>query len=222
MKFLKKLIVVLCILALLAGAVVGGIFWHRLAKQRKADALYAQVCAALAEYPEGFGHTIFYYCGGNTEYLLLKNGEKQISAARSTEDAATYYMDGRAWKSDTDGTLVESGDAVDPVAELARSLTADLLQDSTMTYSYAVAGGSEVPMWVFDGPYLNCQREEYADSFEVMSYKEKTGQLVWDILRTSEDVTLYLYADPMAQEGLRGSIPGWGELDQAISKIILG
>lgn len=198
-------------------------------RRKAGDDLYAEIRSAFAEYPSlsaPYGYTSLYYCEDSTEYLLLKNGGAQISGIRYTNGETLYYMDGHVWQVDDSGALVATGEGQDPVAGYVGAAVQELLAEPNITYSYAVANDTALPLWAFSGaPYLTCDRMSYPDCFEYMSCKNtETGhRIIWDIARSDTDVVLFVYLDSqldkMPSWG-RGAIPGWGDVDQCVSQML--
>ena len=185
------------------------------------------ILASYPEIPEPYGSTMFYFCDGTYEYLLLANGERVVTARRMKENPVetTYYADGRAWVLTEEQELVESEPCEDPVTEYVRTLVAELRSEE-VTYSYDIARGRDLYCWVFAGePYLLGHRARYPESTEVVSYRDTNGDahMIWDIIYSARDVILFLEMASRFEKILRddAKLPNtWGQLPEGIYEMI--
>ena len=225
MKFWKKVIIIICasLSVLLVFCVLG---MHEKNEQRYAgEKIYSQIQSDLVNYPqlpEPYCFTACYFCDDTTEYMLLKNGSKQITGQRNIGEDAIYYTDGKSWQLDQTGELVEICDAKDPAEEKITGIVEMLLVDRDMTYTYYSARGQELPLWVYpDEQYIQCQRPKYFDCKEVMVYNQENNQdyIRWNIVKSSNNVKFYLFAcgcDNGTQTESSILIRGWGTLPDGV------
>ena len=202
-KFVQIILVITLILLLITAAIWGAVTYQNRVKQQKAEHLYGNIQTILKEYPDlpdSYGYTKLYYQDGTYEYMLFRNGEKQITARRDANGETVYYTEGKTWSLDSDGKLTETGIAADPVENIVREAVDALLAEKEITYSYHLAAGIPLPKWVYEGEeYLRCHREKHPEFLmEVMVQDEEDyGEYVhWNIIGPDETVVLFLFACP--------------------------
>lgn len=224
----KKTMIVVCLTLFVIGAVCI-LIMHQLKERKLAgEELYSRMQAALTDYPrlpEPYCFTVCYFCDGTTEYMLLKNGDKQITGQRNIGEDAVYYTDGRSWRVDQEGELAVICNTKDPVEEKVADIVEILLADQDMTYTYHRAIEPALPLWVYpDERYIQCHRPEYFDCTEVMVYNQDNKDYIrWDIVKSADNVTLYLYAcgyDENRQPGNSILIRGWGTLAAGVANAV--
>ena len=227
MKHGRKILVAAFIVAVVMIIAISIINQQRTAQMKEdGEALYVTVQSALGEYPVLNGPyqaSVCYYCNGTAEYMLLKNGDRQITGMRTAGEPTVYFMDGKSWTLDETGNLAEIEAAEDPVVDIVGDYIAKLLADKSMEYTYQIARGRDLPLWVYPNePYLACTRSMHSDKVEVMVCFE--DYIRWDIAASTEDVTLYLFASEgriTMSDGGAIQLPGWGEIGEEVYSFIL-
>ena len=194
--------------------------------QKQGEALFLDMQSALSDYPnppDRFGYTSFYYCDGKTEYLLVASGIHQLTAKRPLNEDPVYYIDGNTWSLDDTGTPISLGVRDSSVEDIATTTTKTLLADGSFQYTYHVAKGRDLPLWVYPNEhYLYCRRAEFSNHVEVMVMEE--AYLRWNIAKSSDDVVLFLFAsDTIRTEAdKKHNIAGWGQIPDSIYNLAFG
>lgn len=230
MKRWKILLAATLICLLVLGITAVGIIHHFVANQDSvAEDFWIEVKAIIAEFPvlqDPYVITECYFNDGNFEYLILKSNKNQITGLRNAKGEIVYYTAGKAWLVTPENGLIEVRSEVDPVVPAVSAAIKELTDDPYMTYSYHVAAGQSLPLWVYPGEhYLYCQRPSYPEHIEVivMDRVEEGEYFRWDIVRNAEDVMLYLQMQAHMPSGqVTHYLSGWGYIDDAVFSLILG
>ena len=193
--------------------------------QVQGDTLFRQVYDSLDGFPDsadGFGYTKVYYYDGTREYMLLQNGKKRISGIRHRNQNATFYLDGTTWSLGEDGLESHLLPETDPVPPILKGILSSLLNDSSLFYTYQVAKGIPLPLWVYpNDPYIQCRRDSFPGSMEVMVYNtaDYGNYISWNIIDSEGKVVLFLFTCPY-MEGPNSTetdiLFGWGMIEEEV------
>lgn len=236
-------VIAVAIAAAIGGLLITeNIRFTKAAWQDAGDQIFYSVRDFAVRFPENtapYEYVEFYYCDGTTEYLILQNEGRRICCVRpvtqeeateptapkhifsseapaEAQDPAVYYMDGKIWQINSEGELTQTGLAESPVEQIAKDLIVTLLSDESFTYTHHRTSGGAVPLWIgYRQNYLDCIREKYTDSGEIMACGSSWIQ--WNIVKDSQHAVFYLHADIQhAQTERIPNVPIWGDVDPAV------
>ena len=221
----KRFIRLACLCALAAILVIGYIAANFIpSKTQRAERIYSEVNSAISDHPDlpdSYGFAEYYLRNGADEYLILKNGQNTVSAARNQDGETVYYIDGKVWRVDSSGALEAYAQTQDAAFPILAETIHRLLAEQNVTYIADKNVGRDLLIGVgVNDWYITCDRAGFEEWDEYMACsKDDYGRyLVWHAISDS-GTQLYMCLESNGNNHAESNDPYityWGMLPSAV------